>query len=114
MNLGPLPKQHPDYHPGHRLPWWSRPSGAIGHVAWFRAMAEVEARSPDRGGHPAPTVWRVYADAVSPPTTGRLLATVVLDPDASEAERSAAILGVLRAHGCDVDAGRFNRTQDPA
>lgn len=105
--VGPLPAQHPDYHPGRRFPWWSRPSATIPHAAWFRALAEVEACSPDRGGQPAPTVWRVYADAVSPPVvTGRLRYGLDLDLDASDDERSAAILQALRAHGnpaCTLD-----------
>lgn len=99
----PLQPQRPDYHPSLARPWWFRPDRAISHAAWFRAMAEVEACSPDRGGRPAPTVWRVYADTVSPPIdTGRLRMTVDLDADATEAERSTAILHVLRAHGAPV------------
>lgn len=86
MPARPFLPQHPDYHPGRRLPWWARPSAAIGHAAWFRALAEVEACSPDRGGHPAPTVWRAYADAV-------MVAASCLTAG---------------------DAGRFTRTQDPA
>jgi len=124
MPARPFLPQHPDYHPGRRLPWWSRPSGAIGHTAWFRALAEVEACSPDRGNSPTPTIWRVYADIVSPPVVRYALD---LAPDATEDERSAAILQTLRAHGNrDAlatleasfigrdDAGRFTRTQDPA
>lgn len=109
----PFLKQHPDYHPGRRLPWWVRPSAAISHAAWFRAMAEVEACSPDRGNSPAPTVWRVYADTVSPPVdTGRLRMTLDLDPDATESRSTYRTLEASFI-GRD-DAGRFTRTQDPA
>ena len=115
MPARPFLPQHPDYHPGRRLPWWARPSAAIGHAAWFRAMAEVEACSPDRGGSPAPTVWRAYADTVGeslPIGLDRLLMSA--GPIAVDATGRVTVNGHDLSELIADDAGRFTRTQDPA